>query len=69
MTWIADVQFLSNGKNPGIALEQKINRTTNANMNENSDKNTNTDAFVLVEENDYSFSCEGKWWNKCKSNY
>ena len=27
MTWIADVQFLSNGKNPGIALEQKIDRT------------------------------------------
>ena len=55
------MHFLSNGKNPGIALEQKINRTTNANMNDNSDKNTNTDAFVLMEENDYGFSCEGKW--------
>ena len=57
--------FLSNGKKPGIALEEKINRTTNANMNANSDKNTNTDvsscanAFVLMDENNYSFSNAG----------
>ena len=48
MTWIADVQFLSNGKNPGIALEEKINPTTNANMNEKSDKSANTDVRHIV---------------------